>query len=100
MSQVMFITTANSLEVIPAPLRDRMEIIELSSYTEFEKFNIAYKHLLPRELTDHGLSDSQLKIEEEAMYEIIRNYTREAGVRELNRLIATICRKTVKDIFN
>lgn len=99
LSQVMFITTANSLEDIPAPLRDRMEIIELSSYTEFEKFNIAYKHLLPRELTDHGLSDSQLKIEEEAMYEIIRNYTREAGVRELNRLIATICRKTVKDIL-
>lgn len=99
LSQVMFITTANSLEDIPAPLRDRMEIIELSSYTEFEKFNIAYKHLLPRELTDHGLSDSQLKIEEEAMYEIIRNYTREAGVRELNRLIATICRKTVKDVL-
>lgn len=99
LSQVMFITTANSLEDIPAPLRDRMEIIELSSYTEFEKFNIAYKHLLPRELADHGLNDSQLKIEDEAMYEIIRNYTREAGVRELNRLIATICRKTVKDVL-
>lgn len=99
LSQVMFITTANSLEDIPAPLRDRMEIIELSSYTEFEKFNIAYKHLLPRELKDHGLNDTQLKIEDEAMYEIIRNYTREAGVRELNRLIATICRKTVKDVL-
>ncbi len=99
LSQVMFITTANSLEDIPAPLRDRMEIIELSSYTEFEKFNIAYKHLLPRELADHGLNDTQLKIDDDAMYEIIRNYTREAGVRELNRLIATICRKTVKDVL-
>ena len=99
LSQVMFITTANSLGDIPAPLRDRMEIIELSSYTEYEKFNIAYKHLLPRELSAHGLNDKQLTITEDAMYEIIRSYTREAGVRELNRMIATICRKTVKNVL-
>lgn len=99
LSQVMFITTANSLEDIPAPLRDRMEIIELSSYTEFEKENIAFKHLLPRELTQHGLTTEQLNITKDAMYEIIRNYTRESGVRELERMLATICRKTVKDVL-
>lgn len=99
LSQVMFITTANDLSNIPAPLRDRMEIIELSSYTEIEKFNIAYKHLLPRELASHGLTDKQLVIKEDCMYAIIQNYTREAGVRELDRLIATICRKTVKKIL-
>lgn len=99
LSQVMFITTANDLSNIPAPLRDRMEIIELSSYTEIEKFNIAYQHLLPRELSEHGLNASQLTIEEDTMYAIIQNYTREAGVRELERMIATICRKTVKRIL-
>lgn len=99
LSQVVFITTANDLSNIAAPLRDRMEIIELSSYTEIEKFNIAYKHLLPRELKEHGLREEQLKIEEDAMYAVIQNYTREAGVRELNRMIATICRKTVKKIL-
>lgn len=99
LSQVMFITTANDLSNIAAPLRDRMEIIELSSYTEIEKFNIAYKHLLPRELTEHGLKNEQLQIDEDAMYAIIQNYTREAGVRELNRMIATICRKTVTKIL-
>lgn len=99
LSQVMFITTANDLSNIPAPLRDRMEIIELSSYTEIEKFNIGFKHLLKRNLDEHGLEESQLKISEDAMYAIIQNYTREAGVRELNRMIATICRKTVKKIL-
>lgn len=99
LSQVMFITTANSLENIPGPLRDRMEIIELSSYTEYEKFNIAYKHLIPRELTTHGLEASQLVVKEDAMYAIIQHYTREAGVRELDRLIASICRKAVKEIL-
>ncbi|MDE7213300.1 MAG: endopeptidase La, partial [Anaeroplasmataceae bacterium] len=99
LSQVMFITTANDLSNIPAPLRDRMEIIELSSYTEIEKFNIGFKHLLKRNLDEHGLKEDQLTIENDAMYAIIQNYTREAGVRELNRLIATICRKTVKKIL-
>ncbi len=99
LSQVMFITTANDLSNIPAPLRDRMEIIELSSYTEIEKFNIAFKHLLPKELEEHGLTPEQLSIEDDAMYAIIQNYTREAGVRELNRMLATICRKTVKKIL-
>ncbi len=99
LSQVMFITTANDLSNIPEPLRDRMEIIELSSYTEIEKFNIAYKHLFNRNLLEHGLNESQLTIKEDAMYAIIQNYTREAGVRELNRMIATICRKTVKEIL-
>ncbi|MDE6414691.1 MAG: endopeptidase La [Anaeroplasmataceae bacterium] len=99
LSQVMFITTANDLSNIPAPLRDRMEIIELSSYTEIEKFNIGFKHLLKRNLDEHGLKEEQLTIKEDAMYAIIQNYTREAGVRELNRMIATICRKTVKKIL-
>ena len=99
LSQVMFITTANDLSGIPAPLRDRMEIIELSSYTEIEKFNIGFKHLLPRQLEEHGLKAEQLSITEEAMYAIIQNYTREAGVRELNRMIAGICRKTVRRIL-
>ena len=99
LSQVMFITTANDLGSIPEPLRDRMEIIELSSYTEVEKYNIGFKHLLPREIEAHGLKTNQIKIEEDAMYDIIRGYTREAGVRELDRMIATICRKTVKRIL-
>ncbi len=99
LSQVMFITTANDLSGIPGPLRDRMEIIELSSYTEIEKFNIGFKHLLPRNLEEHGLKPEQLSISDDAMYEIIRSFTREAGVRELNRMIATICRKTVTKIL-
>ena len=99
LSQVMFITTANDLSQIPEPLRDRMEIIELSSYTEIEKFNIGFKHLIPRELEEHGLKPEQLSISDDAMYGIIQGYTREAGVRELNRMIATICRKTVKKIL-
>lgn len=99
LSQVMFITTANDLSNIPAPLRDRMEIIELSSYTEIEKFNIGFKHLFKRNLEEHGLTEEQLSISDDAMYAIIQNYTREAGVRELNRMIATICRKTVKKIL-
>ena len=99
LSQVMFITTANDLTQIPAPLRDRMEIIELSSYTEIEKFNIGFKHLLPRQVVEHGLKEEQVKITDDAMYAIIQNYTREAGVRELNRMIASICRKTVRKIL-
>ncbi len=99
LSQVMFITTANDLSNIPAPLRDRMEIIELSSYTDIEKFNIGKDYLLGRNLEEHGLKADQLDIDDDVYYAIIRNYTREAGVRELNRMIATICRKTVKRIL-
>ena len=99
LSQVMFITTANDLSNIPGPLRDRMEIIELSSYTEIEKFNIGTKYLFERNLEEHGLKADQLTIDDDVYYAIIRNYTREAGVRELNRMIATICRKTVKNIL-
>lgn len=99
LSQVLFITTANNLGDIPGPLRDRMEIIELSSYTEYEKFNIAFKHLLPKELENHGLKEGTLEIKEDAMLKLIQGYTREAGVRELDRLISAICRKTVKDIL-
>ena len=95
----MFITTANDISGIPGPLRDRMEIIELSSYTEIEKFNIGFKHLLPRNLEEHGLKPEQITVTDEAMYEIIRSYTREAGVRELNRMIAALCRKAVRKIL-
>lgn len=99
LSQVMFITTANDLGGIPGPLRDRMEIIELSSYTEFEKFNIAKEHLMSRQLEAHGLKPEMLDIKDETIYKIIRGYTREAGVRELNRMIGSICRKSVMEIL-
>lgn len=99
LSQVMFITTANDLGGIPGPLRDRMEIVELSSYTEFEKFNIAKGHLINRQLEAHGLKEGMLDITDEAIFNMIQHYTREAGVRELNRLIGTICRKAVKKIL-
>lgn len=99
LSKVLFITTANSLDTIPGPLRDRMEIVELSSYTEFEKVNIAYEHLIPKELARHGLKSEQFSIDYDAMTSIIEHYTREAGVRELDRLIATLIRKSIKKIL-
>ncbi len=99
LSQVLFITTANYLENIPAPLRDRMEIVELSSYTEFEKFNIAKCHLIDKQLKAHGISDKEFSITDETVYHIIRHYTREAGVRELNRFIGTLIRKGIKEIL-
>lgn len=99
LSKVLFITTANSLDTIPGPLRDRMEIVELSSYTEYEKFNIAYEHLIPKELVRHGVKENQFKIEPDAMYSVIQHYTREAGVRELDRLIATLIRKSIKELL-
>ena len=98
LSRCMFIATANSLDTIPAPLRDRMEIIELSSYTTNEKFNIAKKHLIPKQLERHGISKKTLKISSEAIYKIIEEYTAEAGVRSLEREIASICRKAAKKI--
>ena len=99
LSQVLFITTANYLSNIPEPLRDRMEIVELSSYTEYEKYNIAVNHLIPKQLEAHGLKENEFSINEEALYTIIRNYTREAGVREINRLIGTLIRKAIKEVL-
>src|SRR6185437_12260916 len=98
LSPVMFITTANSLHPIPRPLLDRMEIIQLDGYTESEKYNIAKKYLVPKQIEMHGLQDRKVSFNEPALKEIIRSYTREAGVRNLERQIATICRKTAKDI--
>ena len=99
LSQVLFIATANDLGGIPEPLRDRLEIIELSSYTEQEKLMIANDHLIKKELKNHGLTDEQLTITDDALKYIIRHYTREAGVRQLERLIAAICRKSVLKIL-
>ncbi|WP_297236551.1 endopeptidase La [uncultured Faecalicoccus sp.] len=99
LSKVLFLATANYLENIPPALRDRLEIIELSSYTDIEKINIAREHLLPKQLTENGLKPSQLKINDKMMLYLIRYYTREAGVRQLERTIATICRKTVLAIL-
>ena len=99
LSNVMFITTANSLDTIPRPLLDRMEIIELSSYTDEEKLQIAKNHLLPKQLSKHGLKKSQLRISDDGIREIIRCYTRESGVRNLERSIAEICRKTAMELL-
>ena len=99
LSQVLFIATANDLGGIPGPLRDRLEIIELSSYTEQEKLMIAKDHLIKKELKNHGLTSKQLTITDDALMYIIRHYTREAGVRQLERLIAAICRKSVLKIL-
>ncbi len=98
LSQVLFITTANVEQDIPEPLWDRMEIVRLDSYTEDEKLEIARRHLLPRQLKEHGLTNKQLTISEGALLEVIRKYTREAGVRSLERHLAKICRKAVKGI--
>jgi ATP-dependent Lon protease len=98
LSQVMFITTANLLEPIPSPLRDRMEIIQLSSYTENEKIEIARGYLLPRQLKENGLLGDEVSFTPEALRAIIRGYTREAGVRNLEREIGAICRKVVTRI--
>ena len=99
LSQVLFISTANYLGNIPAPLRDRMEIIELSSYTEIEKFNIAKKHLIPKQLKSHGLDPKKIAISDDTVMKMIREYTREAGVRQLDRLFGSIVRKAIKIIL-
>jgi ATP-dependent Lon protease len=98
LSRVLFITTANSTSTIPAPLLDRMEIIRISGYTEEEKVKIAINHLIPKQMKAHGLKEKNLNISENAVRKIINEYTREAGVRELERNIATICRKVAKNI--
>lgn len=100
LSNVLFITTANSTQTIPAPLLDRMEIIELSSYTREEKFQIAKQHLVKKQIEKNGLTSKQLTVRDTGIYEIIDCYTREAGVRTLERRIAAICRKTAKYIVS
>ena len=98
LSKAVFLTTANDVSRIPAPLLDRMEIIELPSYTAEEKYHITKEHLIPKQLKEHGLKASQLKITDEAIIDIIQFYTKEAGVRNLERKIASICRKSAKKI--
>ena len=98
LSKVMFITTANYLENIPGPLRDRMDVIELSSYTEEEKLMIAKNHLVPKQVKAHALSGGKLKFKDEAIRAIISSYTREAGVRNLERRLAQVCRGVATDI--
>lgn len=100
LSKVMFITTANTLDTIPKPLLDRMEVIELSSYTREEKFHIAKNHLIPKQLKKHGLKASQMKINDAALYDVIDYYTKEAGVRNLERMVASLCRKAAKEIVS
>ncbi len=99
LSEVVFLTTANTTETIPRPLLDRMEVIEVSSYTENEKLHIATEHLIPKQLGKHGLSAEELTMEEAAVWKIAKNYTKEAGVRQLERKIGEICRKTAKEIL-
>ena len=99
LSQVLFVATANYLENIPAPLRDRMDIIHVDSYTEQEKFQIAIRYLIPRQLEIHGLTAHQLTLTDEVVMELIQHYTREAGVRQLERLIGSICRKTARKLL-
>ena len=99
LSNVMFITTANTLDTIPRPLLDRMEIIELSSYTDEEKLMIAKNHLIPKQLDKHGLKKSQVRVSDDGIREIITCYTRESGVRNLERSVAEICRKAAMQLL-
>ncbi len=99
LSKVLFVTTANSIENIPMPLYDRMDIIEISGYTEDEKLNIAKKYLLPKQRRENGLSAKNLKISDKIICEIIEGYTRESGVRSLERKLAAVCRKAAKEII-
>jgi ATP-dependent Lon protease len=99
LSQVMFITTANQLEPIPGPLRDRMEILVLSSYTEGEKIKIAKGYLIPRQIRENGLRDGEIAFDDEALQTLIRSYTREAGVRNLERQVGAVCRKVVTQVL-
>jgi ATP-dependent Lon protease len=98
LSKVLFIATANYLQNVPRPLRDRMEIIEISGYTEHEKIEIGRHHLLPKQLEVHGLTEGQIEIPEKIWFTLIRRYTREAGVRGLERQLAGICRKVARDV--
>lgn len=99
LSEVTFITTANTLQTIPRPLLDRMEIIEITSYTENKKLHIAIEHLIPKQLEKHGITDEQLSFSKKAIWKIAHNYTKEAGVRQLEREIGNICRKAAKELL-
>ena len=99
LSEVTFITTANTLQTIPRPLLDRMEIIEITSYTENEKLHIAIEHLISKQLEKHGITDEQLSFSKKAIWKIAHNYTKEAGVRQLEREIGNICRKAAKELL-
>ena len=99
LSEVTFITTANTLQTIPRPLLDRMEIIEITSYTENEKLHIAIEHLIPKQLEKHGITGEQLSFSKKAIWKIAHNYTKEAGVRQLEREIGNICRKAAKELL-
>ena len=99
LSEVLFITTANTVQTIPGPLLDRMEVIEISSYTENEKLHIAMEHLIPKQLKKNGLTPEMLSFSKAAVWKIARNYTKEAGVRQLERKIGNVCRKTAKEIL-
>jgi ATP-dependent Lon protease len=98
LSNIMFITTANRIDQIPGPLRDRMEILEFSGYIHDEKLEIAKKHLLPKSIDSHGLRKSEITVKDESISKLIESYTREAGVRNLERQISNVCRKTAKNI--
>ncbi|MCD7773538.1 MAG: endopeptidase La, partial [Ruminococcus sp.] len=98
LSEVLFITTANNLDTVQPPLLDRMEVIELTSYTREEKFNIAKRHLIPKQVKKNGLNGSMIRFSNDVIYELIDSYTREAGVRKLERAIASLCRKAAKEI--
>ena len=100
LSDVMFITTANTIDTIHRPLLDRMEIIELGSYTDEEKLQIAKNHLLPKQLEEHGLKKGNLRISDDVLRAIIRDYTRESGVRKLERCFAEVCRKAAMQILS
>ncbi len=100
LSKVMFIATANTIDPIPSPLLDRLEVLALSGYTEQEKEQIAFRYLIPREIQESGLSEHSVRFRREAVHKIIREYTREAGLRNLQRQIASICRKLVREILN
>ena len=99
LSEVMFLCTANDMQTIPRPLRDRMEIIEVGSYTENEKMHIAVEHLLPKQMKQHGLTENQFSVSRKAMEKMIHQYTREAGVRGLERRLAALCRKADREIL-
>src|SRR5262249_35768355 len=98
LSRVMFLTTANRLDTIPEPLRDRMEILPLSGYTEEEKVSIARQYLVPRQIESHGLKTDQLAFDRKILVEMIRGYTSEAGLRRLEQLIGQVCRKIAKSV--
>ncbi|GAF10014.1 ATP-dependent protease La Type I [Paenibacillus pini JCM 16418] len=100
LSQVMFVTTANAIHNIPRPLLDRMEVLNIPGYTELEKLQIAKRYLLPKQKREHGLQEEQLHIGEEALFKVIREYTRESGVRNLEQQVAALCRKTARRIVS